>query len=978
MIPNIIKFNIVLALSDMACSNGAKPPNVNTGRRVSASVIPTEKITHDMEFVTSHSNAKDPNAHLGKETDFQLTPYDIMDDFDAQRIGYEIIAGMIEDLFGISIPGWVWDAIDTVGLSVGLKFQPLLNADMGGFFAINSIDKGADLDIVFPVDVEISYPGQNSFKCGDKIQIDTFPNVGSGTQLKIDPSFYNMELGAFIESLRFAIGIGFSIDAGILGSWSFDDSVTIAELGDIGSLTLLDLCKDAFKDGANQADLLGCDQSNLAKSFLEVLQEALDKYKDYGFATFEEGKVTIFSPDLPSYVDISIPEFSGVFEIMQENDLSTERLSNGWKLKTAGKKTVADLEVDMVDIMSMMIPFIDTSYSLGGGIASIDLGDVCPSYQVEQQHTFEFEPHVLLTFHLPTAMDFKEIDKNGGVDQEGRLANITIEAGHSLVLEFPQDMQNQMDLINSYEIDGMVSIEVVNTYYKSVKLRLFQIAVGGWSETAYSKIYGKEKVGVDTIEQYQQKLTGFDSFTFPLSPVSLKPERPILEIEDLQVVHLSNIGNGMRSVTFQLDVQNDGNVNLNQLELHLSPGSSSNIVSSVYGLCIESPVWGSNPAYNGVTDTNLLAPDQTIEVSQTGMIQANAFLEPTKPVVLPNGCFDHTSTEFAIHGDGYARSPIGTLVEDGFNECTQQRRTEDKQVTFNLGPPAISSLEEFALYGWDGIEFLSTMSTSVGDVGTNNNLSIKSVKYGKYYRNQKAELRGSLHVGKDLIIHNFAGILIDYAQVGGDLVKFQDSEFSVIGAISSNSGCVVNFDPLAKWDPVEVGPDAKVVTVSQDSDLTPGNYQEIVIKEGSEVRLAPGEYKIKNLVIDGADVKMIALVANKNVSIDVRMWHILCNKPYRNSGRMGNEECPFHLLADGGPASRVQIHYHGSMKLEFNGAQLQGTLVAPEADIIFDKSSVLHGACFAKKVFIGANSSFISHAELEGASKSLCSNDTRL
>mmetsp|Transcript_6374 Transcript_6374/g.9388 ORF Transcript_6374/g.9388 Transcript_6374/m.9388 type:complete len:90 (-) Transcript_6374:58-327(-) len=83
---------------------------------------------------------------------------------------------------------------------------------------------------------------------------------------------------------------------------------------------------------------------------------------------------------------------------------------------------------------------------------------------------------------------------------------------------------------------------------------------------------------------------------------------------------------------------------------------------------------------------------------------------------------------------------------------------------------------------------------------------------------------------------------------------------------------------------------------------------------------------------------------------------------------------PFSFLVQDGLPGQVNLYCCGKKNSCFTEATLEGTLVTPEADVSLDETA-LCGALHAENMFVGANSSFVSHAKPLGAQKSLC-NDT--
>jgi len=404
-------------------------------------------------------------------------------------------------------------------------------------------------------------------------------------------------------------------------------------------------------------------------------------------------------------------------------------------------------------------------------------------------------------------MDYEVIDEAGNVIAKSSNSVVKIKAGHSLSLTYPKTLQEPTDLISSYSIDGKLDVKVDNKFFRSVSMRLFQVGVGGDEFTLLETEVAKKEIDHGTIENHKFSLSG-DPKSFLESPVRLDPERPVLEL-DLQVLRVSNIGNGERAVTVQVDATNDGDVPLCDLELFTAttPGSS-------FGECLTSPHFDLNNTYgdpNGQFNlTNMLAPAQGLEVSEDGSIQVRFIATPDRPAILLNGCFDVASTELGVITSGNGASPIGTLVENGLNECTGARRTERNEIKVNIGSREISSLSDFALYAYDGIELSSGMAVSTGDVGSSRDLVITppcDALVGTTPENP-GELRGTMHVGDDLKVKGDAHFESDYAQIGGKLIvgsksgkskspRLSKSAKSVtasslvfLGASSENSDCV--------------------------------------------------------------------------------------------------------------------------------------------------------------------------------------------
>ena len=263
-----------------------------------------------MSFDLSATDLIDPNANLVR---FEFTDGDALE-ASKNDIGAEVIVGLLESI-GIDVPQVVIDVVTGVGDFSFVKIEPILKPflklDQGAYYEVGSIEKGADAQVTYPVDVDIKHPSSNSFKCGDKVQIDTSPKFGNSSQLSVDPAFYEMELGFFVKKLKFQIGIGlkvsgcvgFPIDGECVGASFDEDFYETIPLLDIPidiNQPLINLCQEAFAGGAGLEDLIGCgsDLSDDSKSIFAIIQSTLEA-AGFAFVEFEEGKVIVKTPDIP-------------------------------------------------------------------------------------------------------------------------------------------------------------------------------------------------------------------------------------------------------------------------------------------------------------------------------------------------------------------------------------------------------------------------------------------------------------------------------------------------------------------------------------------------------------------------------------------------------------------------------------------------------------------------------------------------------
>ena len=230
---------------------------------------------------------------------------------------------------------------------------------------------------------------------------------------------------------------------------------------------------------------------------------------------------------------------------------------------------------------------------------------------------------------------------------------------------------------------------------------------------------------------------------------------------------------------------------------------------------------------------------------------------------------------------------------------------------------------------------------------------------------------------------------------------------NVLGAISEGSDCVSVFEAKSSKSSKSTSSEstssksskscaANPVTIPDDKTLRPGVYSTVTILDGGIKRLVPGNYTINKLVVY-SDVQIIAMINDDDdniVELDIKKWEFRCSldvewnfksgksskgckgrKSSSKSGKSSQKECSFSLSTFGGSPKQFKVNYSGKKDLRFNGALLEGTLTAPEADVSLDFGSKLRGALYAKRVFMGAGTSFVSDDEIKGSRESKCSNE---
>lgn len=341
------------------------------------------------------------------------------------ELGLDLIFGLVEKT-GIELPDWVinfakgalelTEEVIQVGLVAGITF------DSGAFYNVDSIDNGTYVDVDSPIDINITYPGQNSFKCGEPVEIETSLSsvVGDDPAMSVIPSFYRAAIGAFLDDVRFEVSAGLKI-SGCLGIvkddecpefLTFDEDITLFDesIWEEGyRLNIVEFCEAAFmsiKPGEKVDDftikaflvLQKCILekvvgNDINKLLLDIVGEAVKSSKASSFGSFTEDKITLN----PGIASKQFPELKGVFEKVDTDDLKL--LNNTGVLQVSGEKQVAEASFDLLDILAYFKPKFKPTVDLFG-LLTVDFGDVSPTLTAKQKLLYELVPTVEIVSYV--------------------------------------------------------------------------------------------------------------------------------------------------------------------------------------------------------------------------------------------------------------------------------------------------------------------------------------------------------------------------------------------------------------------------------------------------------------------------------------------------------------------------------------------------------------------------------------------------
>lgn len=876
------------------------------------------------------------------------------------KIGWGIIESLMADA-GFQLPGFVNDIIDTA-IDLGLSpVTPTLNCgvtlDYGGYIELNDIGK-ADIKVDYPVEISITFPKTNTFGCGDEFTIQTSYVVKEKeNMLAVTPPFYEMEIGPYIENLRFQIGASLSVYNPFGDDWNSPSISIVDEPIPLPSFLnplppLVNACENAFGANNQESDLIACTTG--ASPILGLAQNALEAYNqsrfpqtNYGFASITNDQITIETPDLPTGAP-PMPELNGIFKKVTNTNLNFSSLNSGTKLKVSGTKNeISKLDFDLISLLDF--GGITTSISVGGEIGSLDFGDISPTFSVDQVMNFEFDPVVHLTIELGTAMAYEVHDDVLGIVSSGFSNSVELIAGQKIVAVYPPALSEPTLVKNSSALDGDFTTLTTQEYFNSTKINLMQLKIGSsFNESIYETTIGKESTGDPLkIQDHTFNLNGFNTIT--LDEFTLDPENPIINIDALTVEDIVNIGGGEREVVYKLIVSNGGDVELRNTQVEFNLAEAFSTASNLEVLCTYSEDLEVNYAFNGQGDIELLAEGNTLAVAQTSTIEILVKVKPEIAEIASTGCFE--PVDYFITAHAFGTSPIGTNVQNNFYQCTGERTGEDIIAGVDLGASIIESINDYTIYGWNGVVFDKALALSWGNVGSPGTIRFENVSL---QGGDEAIIVGDLHAGNEIFIQGESRVIADYIQVKNDVkIPNKKSSMNETGTTSNYSDCVAVMDIVDLNVSNRFG--AKKININDNEtvDLLPGRYKEVKLGSNAILKMGAGTYDIGRWVFMGDNSKVLYNTSTGEVNINIGVWQAL-----------GREKMELRLENNGSP-SDIHYNYTGNQPCKFNNSFVQGQIIAPNAEIEFALGSIFEGSCYANKVNFKTNSSFKGNEYLE-------------
>ncbi len=922
------------------------------------SIAQPQTVSSTLNFSCNFTNVDlDPNGKIGASSRSSF-----IKSYANKSISPGIGVGDALRLIGadVSIPSWVFDLGSYFCSDINAYMNINGSIDVGAYYEIHSIGK-SQIDITYPVKVNIIYPKPNSFACGDIIRIYTnYENPqASQANMNVKPPFLDQEIGPIVQNLKFGASIGVSASAGIgvdLGPFgsacqtikSFNESYSFPGINvSLPSLPpLLNICDRAFGPGATNATVASCAWSP-ATPILNLAQQRLDDYNQNHHTSFtifdfpNQNTVHMAPPDLPD--GPTLPEVDGTFKNATNTGLLYNLISdvNGvYSLKVAGTKTeMSQISLDLISLLDYA--GITTSKSLGGGLGSIDIGDAAPTLTIDQNFKFLYTPVVHLQIDLGISMAYTVYNANNTVDHTGNGRYVQLLAGQYIAATIPQAQTTPLQAGGQSTMDGAFSSKLDQDYYRSLKLAFGQLELKSvfkhtlWEDEVLKSIFDNKTILDHSFNLAMPRALALPSFV-------IDPENPVIDISSFTVQDVRNIGGGQREVIYKLAVQNQGDVDLHDVQVDIDLATAFANSGGYTVECMYSGDLIVNNGFNGSNYRHMLASGNTLNVGQTKYIEFVVLVRPNKSSLSSNGCF--SSVDYSISAKAFAVSPIGTHIQSDYNQCTMSVTGQDIAATVNLGAEPINSLTDFTIYGWKTVVLDKYFKTSYGHVGSAGDISFENVSLQD---GPAVEIIGDLYCNGKMSLLGESKVIADYIQNRQTPVvqNFKSGLFPT-GVMSNNSNCVTWIAPLSLSKPQNTSSVKVNVNDNASMSIAPGSYNEIVLGTNSVMNMTSGVYNIDSWKFLGNNARVNFNTNGGSITIHVDKF-----QPLQREGLQMK-------VQHGGVVSNVMINVYGNQPAQFSTSLVQAILTAPNAEVEFGNNSHLDGSCFADKVNFRTGSTF--------------------
>ncbi len=908
-----------------------------------------------------------------------------------QKFKKAVIEALLREPLGDDAAG-ILAAILTVSPMEPVQIKPVINLDYGGYLRLDDVG-GVDIpNVDFPVQLNLAHPKPNSFSRNNTIRISPSWTPKAGASLTATPPLFETELGGFVRDLRLEIVVEWCVDSslvdainvaleaagfGSLGSAClFSERLIIYNTGLNVDIPLLTVTEDSFDVPGVLGAAAKANLFRAGPSFLDFKDLNGDTFSNYGVFTIaqdtdSEGRPRLSFATTAPPCTFFVPEIGGTIIQPGRQDLDTFARVNGGKTLSRSGTTndVISLGVDMVSFIDLALDAIpgatciQTSYDIG--VFSIDIGDIAPTYYINQTVDLDLTPTPHVKFDLGRVMHWKVYNApagsaagSGALSHAGTGRFVPMFAADQVIdVRYP-DTTAPSDVAPTFGVASDLQTQVTQQDQVAIALSLLQFRLPAFDVEEFSLV--SETVGradfslpppgrgCTTCEPVVYPVV-LQNSTVPVGSVAagdafphipgptflLDPENPVVDIQQ-EVSAVRNNGGGTRTITYTYKISNQGDVPLwhTQIESDLAT-TFDKAVSWTVDEAISCD-FALNPSFDGKADVNLLVdevgvPDggQGLAVGESGIVVVIVTVEPgpspavsAAPFLFPNQAVARARSRIAM-----PYIPNGTAV------------TAEDTDTVNLGPAQIDELGQFVLYAGEDLSIQRT-EDSFGHVGANDRVHVKSGDAGT--------LAGDIHAPTEL-------------QVGGSLVAdyvlVKKAKVVGKGALSPTGHLVAGLSlPLRTIPAVALPAATGKLTGLQVPDggshaLVPGAYGSVELGKGATLRIGPGTYSLHGLTaaegarihVDPTSDPITVYVTEKlHLQKDVRM------------------SIPVF------PASTRDVHFLFAGKSTVHvgqGSHVLGNFVAPKASVQIMQGAHLIGSAYAHRISVAAGASYEYHDE---------------
>lgn len=247
------------------------------------------------------------------------------------------------------------------------------------------------------------------------------------------------------------------------------------------------------------------------------------------------------------------------------------------------------------------------------------------------------------------------------------------------------------------------------------------------------------------------------------------------------------------------------------------------------------------------------------------------------------------------------------------------------------------------------LSFNKLQAPSKGNAGSSDKIRLENVSH---QNGPIAELVGDLHAGGLIELIGHSDVMVDYVQTAAEIkAAGNQTSLTALGTISEHSACAASMTIPELILPANRSKKKVVLGNNQSIRLAPGDYAEVRLKRNSQLLMGSGVYNIKHWIFEKEGASVVFEWIGAPVIINISHWSASKNDLQ---------------FITGGTASARDVYYNvaGDGATVFNASRVQGNILAPKGNVIFDKESKLEGSCYAETISFKNLSAYSGHKYL--------------